>query len=65
MVREIRNATLFRVSPAEARAWRDTIAARIEGSHVGVNGSYEEGVIDTIAWMLGEDEKPCDLRRNE
>lgn len=49
-----RDVLAFAVSPSDAHRVRDTLKKHIEGPHVGIDGSYEEGVMDTIAWLLGE-----------
>lgn len=47
-------ALVFAVSPTDANRVRGMIKKHIEGPHFGIDGSYEEGVMDTIAWLLGE-----------
>lgn len=44
----------FKVSANEAAALRRYLEEKIRSSHLAINGSYEEGVIDTIAWLFGE-----------
>ena len=44
----------FAVTPEFAEKVRKAVQKMIAGEHVGINGSYEEGVIDTLEWILGK-----------
>lgn len=44
----------FAVTAKEAESVRQMLADKIKKPHFGIDGSYEEGVIDTITWLLGE-----------
>ncbi len=52
----------FAVSAKEATAVREYLKQLITGSYVGIDGSYEEGVIDTIEWILGESDYIANTR---
>lgn len=44
----------FKVTAKDADRVRQMLVKTIAGPHTGIDGSYEEGVIDTIAWLLGK-----------
>lgn len=44
----------FTVTANDAARIRDDVRKRISNRHIGIDGTYEEGVIDAIAWLLGE-----------